>query len=104
MTPPLTHFDKENFNTFFLICAAIMCLTKTSKIKFYSPPKTLKCAPYCSGGYWKQSLLLFMTRFENEVMSRVFRKSLFVELDPVPKICDANRYGELTKKISIIDP
>ena len=33
---------------------------------------------------------------------RVFRKSLFVELDPVPKICDANRYGELTKKISAL--
>ena len=27
---------------------------------------------------------------------RVFRKSLFVELDPGPKICDANRYRELT--------
>ena len=34
--------------------------------------------------------------------SRVFRKSLFVELDLVPKICDVNRYGELTKKISAL--
>ena len=25
------------------------------------------------------------------MVNRVFRKSLFVELDPVPKICDANR-------------
>ena len=31
---------------------------------------------------------------------RVFRKSLFVELDPVPKICDW--YGELTKKLSAL--
>ena len=34
--------------------------------------------------------------FDEALSIRVFRKSLFVELDPVPKICDANRYGELT--------
>ena len=34
----------------------------------------------------------------------MFRKSLFVELDPVPKICDANRYGELTKKFQRYRP
>ena len=47
-------------------------------------------------------------QFVRDVLNRVFRKSLFVvELDPVPKICDANRYGELTKKFSfpiMIDP
>ena len=40
--------------------------------------------------------------FEKSMCSRLFRKSLFVELDPVPKICDADRYGELTKKISAL--
>ena len=33
--------------------------------------------------------------FDEALSIRVFRKSLFVELDPGPKICDANRYGGL---------
>ena len=49
--------------------------------------------------------LLFRSYVDYSVkglLTRVFRKLLFVELDPVPKICNANRYGELTKFFSAL--
>ena len=42
-------------------------------------------------------MMIKCTIFEYALLTRVFRKSLIVELDPGPKICDANRYGEPTK-------